>query len=477
MVFLDGTALNIALPVLQAEFRATIPEVQWIVAAYALFLAALMLVGGSLGDYLGRRRVYGLGVGIFAFASLLCGLSQDVTQLVVARAAQGIGGALLVPASLALINATFPAAERGRAIGTWSAFSAVPALAGPLLGGWLIEVLSWRWIFFINLPLAACVLAVLVLRVPAVPGERAAGRPDWWGALLASLGLGAIVFALIRAAAVGFGAPIVHATLAAGGLGLVLFVIHESRASQPMMPLWLFRSRGFSSANLLTLLLYGALGGAFFFLPFNLIQVQGYTTLEAGAALSPTIVLIFLLSRSAGALLGRVGARWLLTVGPLIAAGGFFLFALPGIGGSYWTTFFPAAVALGAGMAITIAPLVSVVFGAVDPLRSGVAAGVNITISRVASLMAVPILAVVAFDHFNRDLDRSLARLALSPPALAAFEPERTKLAAAQPPPVLGPGAAAALSRAIDEAFVYSFRRIMLIAAALGAPARWSAYW
>ena len=264
------------------------------------------------------------------------------------------------------------------------------------------------------------------------------------GALLASLGLGAIVFALIRAAAVGFGAPIVHATLAAGGLGLVLFVIHESRASQPMMPLWLFRSRGFSGANLLTLLLYGALGGAFFFLPFNLIQVQGYTTLEAGAALSPTIVLIFLLSRSAGALLGRVGARWLLTVGPLIAAGGFFLFALPGIGGSYWTTFFPAAVALGAGMAITIAPLVSVVFGAVDPLRSGVAAGVNNTILRVASLMAVPILAVVAFDHFNRDLDRSLARLALSP------------------------GAAAALSRAIDEAFVYSFRRIMLIAAALG---------
>ena len=439
MVFLDGTALNIALPVLQAEFRATIPEVQWIVAAYALFLAALMLVGGSLGDYLGRRRVYGLGVGIFAFASLLCGLSQDVTQLVVARAAQGIGGALLVPASLALINATFPAAERGRAIGTWSAFSDVPALAGPLLGGWLIEVLSWRWIFFINLPLAACVLAVLVLRVPAVPGERAAGRPDWWGALLESLGLGAIVFALIRAAAVGFGAPIVHATLAAGGLGLVLFVIHESRASQPMMPLWLFRSRGFSGANLLTLLLYGALGGAFFFLPFNLIQVQGYTTLEAGAALSPTIVLIFLLSRSAGALLGRVGARWLLTVGPLIAEGGFFLFALPGIGGSYWTTFFPAAVALGAGMAITIAPLVSVVFGAVDPLRSGVAAGVNNTISRVASLMAVPILAVVAFDHFNRDLDRSLARLALSPPALAAFEPERTKLAAAQPPPVLGP--------------------------------------
>ena len=176
MVFLDGTALNIALPVLQAEFRATIPEVQWIVAAYALFLAALMLVGGSLGDYLGRRRVYGLGVGIFAFASLLCGLSQDVTQLVVARAAQGIGGALLVPASLALINATFPAAERGRAIGTWSAFSAVPALAGPLLGGWLIEVLSWRWIFFINLPRVACVLAVLVLRVPAVPGERGPAR-------------------------------------------------------------------------------------------------------------------------------------------------------------------------------------------------------------------------------------------------------------------------------------------------------------
>ena len=331
MVFIDGTVVNVALPALQRALVATVTDVQWVVEAYALFLAALLLVGGSLGDLYGRRKVFLVGVVLFAGASAGCGFAPDIRTLIVARGLQGVGGALLVPGSLALISSSFCMEERGRAIGTWSGFTAMTAALGPVLGGWLIEHLSWRWVFFINLPLAVLIVVISLARVPESRDEGMVQRLDGWGAALATVGLCGITFALIEA---GRGA---ERSLIAGGVGIVAlacFFVVESRSSAPMLPLDLFRSRSFSGANLMTLFLYGALGGAMFFLPLDLIQVQRYTATEAGAALLPLIVLVFLLSRWSGGLIVRYGARLPLIVGPLIAGVGFGLFTRGAAGGS-----------------------------------------------------------------------------------------------------------------------------------------------
>ena len=453
MAFIDGTVVNVALPVLQTDLNATTTDVQWVVEAYALFLAALILVGGSLGDRFGRKRVFALGIFLFAVASILCGLAPNINLLIVARALQGIGGALLVPGSLAIISASFDSKQRGRAIGTWSGFTAITSAAGPVLGGFLVQYVSWRWVFFINVPIAVIVLIVLFWRVPESRNEALGthARLDWWGALLATLGLGGLVFGLIESNNFGLGNGLVLLSLAIGGVALVAFLVLEARSQLPMLPLSLFRSQTFSGANILTFLLYAALGATLFFLPFNLIRVQGYSPTAAGAANLPLILLMFFLSRWSGGLVARYGAKRPLIIGPLIAATGFALFALPDIGGSYWTTFFPAVVILGVGMAISVAPLTTAVMGAVDKQYVGTASGVNNAISRTAGLIAIAVFGIIVLGIFSNNLTSQLPLLHIPAAIQHSILLQQNKLVGIEIPTGLSRSTHTAVQHTISE--------------------------
>jgi EmrB/QacA subfamily drug resistance transporter len=468
MAFIDGTVVNVALPALQANLNATVVDVQWVVEAYSLLLSAFLLVGGSLGDHYGRRRTFVIGIALFSMASVWCGFAPNIRQLIFARALQGAGGALLVPGSLAIISASFPDEDRGRAIGTWSGFTAITAAIGPVIGGWLIEKVSWRAVFFINLPLAIAVLLICVFFVPESQDEKAKGRPlDWLGAALATIGLGSLVYGLIESSRLGFGHPAVLTALI-GGISFpsVLF-LWEARTQNPMLPLTLFASRDFSGANLLTFFLYSALGGTLFFLPLNLIQVQGYTATAAGAALLPFILIMFLLSRWSGGLVQRYGAKLPLIVGPIIAGIGFALFAVPGVGAAYWSKFFPAIIVLGFGMAVSVAPLTTTVMNAVPGNRVGIASGINNAISRAAGLLAIAVLGIVMLHLFDRALDRHFSVLKLPAAVERSFEEQRINLAAATLPDGIAPTLGETAKQAIKESFVEGFRCVMFIGAAL----------
>ena len=466
MAFIDSTVVNVALPQIQTRLDATAIDAQWVVEAYALFLAALILVGGSLGDHYGRRRIYSLGIVVFALASVACGLAQDPTQLIISRAIQGVGGALLVPGSLAIISASFEGEARGKAIGTWSGFSGITAAIGPVLGGYLVENVSWRAAFLVNVPLATLVLYLVSRHVPE-SRDPDARKLDIPGAVLATLGLGGIVYGLIESTSRGFGDALVLGALAFGAASLVAFVLVERRSGEPMMPLSLFKSRNFSGANLLTLLLYAGLGGSLYFLPFNLIQVHGYSATAAGAAFLPFIFVTFLLSRWAGGLVTRYGAKLPLVVGPLVAACGFFLFSLPGTEGSYWTTFFPAVLVQGLGMSLVIAPLTTTALNSVEGRHSGLASGVNNAVSRTAGLLAIPILGILVFSAFSQNLDSRIDGLGLPAAAREQLGERKVDLAGAETPAGLGARQAAAVEEAVDESFVGAFRLIMLVSAGL----------
>ena len=466
MAFIDGTVVNVALPALQASLHASVVDVQWVVESYGLFLAALLLVGGSLGDLFGRRLVFLIGVGIFAVASIACGLASNIQQLVIARSVQGVGAAFLVPGSLSLISASFEEKSRGQAIGTWSGFTAITTAIGPVLGGWLIEHASWRWVFFINVPLAAAVIAISLWRVPESRNADA-GHVDWLGALVATVGLGGVVYGFIESTSLGWHQPLVYGSLILGFGLLIGFAFVEDRISSPMVPPALFASRGFSGANLLTLFLYAALGIFFFLFPMDLIQVQGYSTTAAGAAALPLILLLFLLSRWSGGLVTRYGSKAPLIVGPLIAALGFVLCAVPGVGAGYWIGFFPAFAVLGLGMAISVAPLTTVVMSSVKQERAGAASGINNAVARVASVLAVAILGIVMVKLFSSSLNRSLRGAVLPPGILQYVRSNQIKLAGLDVPSGLDAQTAALLRASISHAFVFGFRIVMLICASL----------
>lgn len=472
LAFVDGTVVNVALPAIQGALHASVGQAQWVVESYSLFLSALLLVGGALGDRFGRRRVFLLGVAIFAAASLACALSQSVQQLIAARAVQGVGAAMLVPGSLALISASFPEDERGRAFGTWAGFSGIASAIGPLVGGWLVDHFSWAWAFAVNLPLAAIVVAIAWHGVPESRREGAA-RLDLKGALLATLALGGCVYFFIEAPAQGWGAAPVLLAIVVGIAALAAFVFVERSQADPMLPLGLLRNRNFAGANLLTLLLYAALGGGLFFLPLNLIQVQGLSATAAGAALLPFILVMFVLSRWAGGLVDRRGARLPLVAGPLVAAAGFALLAWPGARAGYWTGFFPGVLVLGLGMAIAVAPLTTTVMNSVPQEEAGIASGVNNAVSRVAGLLAIAVFGALMVLVFEPHLRAGLEAARIPRETAEAIWQQRDRLAAIEVP-----AGAEAARAAVKEAFVAGYRWIMAVSAALAlASAGVAALW
>ncbi|MFJ8468175.1 MFS transporter [Streptomyces swartbergensis] len=394
MALLDSTVVNVALPRIGRDLDADMAALQWTVNAYMVTLAGLILLGGALGDRFGRRKVFVVGVVWFAVASLLCGIAPDAGVLIAARALQGVGGALLTPGSLALIQASFHPDDRGRAVGLWSGFGGIGAAVGPFVGGWLVDGPGWRWVFLLNVPLALLCVPVALRHVPESGDQRAHGRFDVLGAVLGASALALLTYALIEAA--GADGLVVAGTAVAGAVAAVAFVVVERRRSEPMMPPDIFSSRQFAAVNLVTLCVYAALGGFFFLAALQLQVVVGYSALAAGTALLPTTALMLVLSARSGELADRIGPRLPLTVGPLLCAAGMLLMLRVGPGASYVADVLPALVVLGLGMVTLVAPLTATVLGSVDVARAGLASGINNAAARAAGLVAVAALPLLA---------------------------------------------------------------------------------
>lgn len=468
MAFIDSTALNVALPALQNSLGLTAAQLLWVVNAYTLFLAALTLLGGSLGDVFGKRKIFLIGIVSFTVFSAACGLAQDGLMLIVFRALQGVGAALMVPGSLSIISAVFSQETRGQAIGTWSMFSAFTTILGPMLGGLLADAGLWRAIFWINIPLGV-ISFILLSRIPE-PVKSTGQRLDLWGALFATLSFAGLTLGFIEAGERGFDLWWIQASLVAGVVFLAAFVWREAKADHPMMPLALFRSSTFSGANAMTVFVYGALSGVLFFVPLNLIQVQGYDAAMAGLAVLPFGATIALLARVSGKWTDTVGPRLPLISGPLITGVGFLGFAFIGqtVGFSdFWTTFFPVLLVSGIGMGITVVPLTTAVMNCVADENTGIASGVNNTLSRLAGVLAIAILGALAIIQFQDHLMTKAGALDLGPSQLEYLSMEAEKLADTKPHPSWPASQVSATEVAVKESFLEVFGLIALISAVL----------
>lgn len=396
MAFIDSTVVSVAQPTIGREFHADIAGLQWVSIGYLLTLSGLLLLGGALGDRLGRRRIYVIGVSWFAVASLLCAVSPNITFLILFRVIQGIGGALLTPGSLAILEASFRKEDRSAAIGAWSGLGGIATAFAPFLGGWLISAVSWRFIFVINLPIAIAVVALSLRVVPETHDVEAKGRLDYFGSALATLALIGVSYGLVEGPALGFGAPAVLVALLGGVAAAVLFVVQELRSPDPIVPFSLFTSRQFSATNVVTLIVYAVLGGVFFLLPIELQQVAHYSPIGAGASLLPVTFILLVLSAPSGRLAQRIGPRLQMSLGPIIVAVGVALLGRIDASGNYLTEVLPAASMFGLGLAITVAPLTSTAMSSAPPRRAGIASAINNTVARTGSLLFVAVLPPLA---------------------------------------------------------------------------------
>jgi EmrB/QacA subfamily drug resistance transporter len=462
VAFIEGSVVNLALPAMQTDLGIGSIQLQWVINVYLLTVGAFMLVSGSLGDRFGLRRIFILGCAVFALGALGCVAAPSFAPLLAARIVQGLGGALLIPTSLALIGRHFAEAERARAIGTWAGASALTTAVGPALGGWLVDLWSWRAVFLLVAPLALLSMATAWWRVPADPA-RGVGSRDYTGALLLAGSLGLLVFTLLSDG----GALSRLGLLALAALAGVAFLRRESTFDAPVLPLGLFRSRSFAGANVMTLLLYAALSGALYFLPFNLIQVQGYSATRAGAAFLPMTVLLGIGSTFAGDLLTRYEPRKVLTLGPLVAAVGFALLAIPGTNASYASGFLPAIVIIGVGMTISVAPLTTVVLNSVPDSQAGTASGINNTVTRLAGVGAVALLTAIAIGRFSDTLTRVLRNAGVPQAVTGSLSSRAAELAELRPPANVDTVMTETIRSSVAAAYIVSFRWVVILCAAM----------
>lgn len=470
MAFIDGTALNVVLPALQQSLNASGADLFWILNAYLLILAALILIGGSLGDRLGRKKIFMIGIAIFIAGSAACGLAPSVTMLIIFRILQGIGGALMIPGSLSLISSSINQKERGKAIGTWSAVTTVVTMGGPILGGALADAGLWRYIFFINIPIGIAALVFLSLKVKESRDEDNKQPLDLAGAITIALGLAALTFGFLRIPATGFNWQ-VNGALALGVLLLAAFIIIQKNSKHPMMPLQLFSNMTFSGANLLTFFLYAGLGAGMLFMSLNMVQVQGYSQLQSGLTFLPFTIMMITIARFAGALADKHGPRLLLIVGPAMAGAGLLILSFvkqTNGPGDYWTSFFPGVIVFGLGMSFTVAPLTAAVMGSVDDHFSGTASGVNNAITRIANVFANAIFGALAVLFFTGALEKEIKAIPLKPAERQEIVAAGKNLGNAKVPASVAEADKKYIEKAYHEGFINAYAKIMRISAGLG---------